>query len=106
MKLIETVIKPVHLDEVRTTLQQLGVEEIMVSQTVSQDDKTRESMFCTGTEYVADVITKVKVEIVVADDLVNEVAETIMKIAATGQKRDCRICILPIDETRIYFAKG
>jgi nitrogen regulatory protein PII len=111
MKLIEAVIKPDNMDDVKTAVQQLGVEEIgfeeiMVSQPLGQDSKKRETMFYRGAEYVADFITKIKVEIVAADDLAGKVAETIIKIAATERKRDCRIYILPIDETRIYFAKA
>jgi nitrogen regulatory protein PII len=111
MKLIEVVIKPDNMDEVNAAVQQLGVEEIgfeeiMVSQPVSQEIKKRETMFYRGAEYVADFITKIKVQIIATDDLVGKVAETIVKIAATERKRDCRICILPIDEARIYFAKG
>ncbi len=111
MKLIEAVIKPVNMDEVNTAVQQLGVEEIgfeeiMVSQPASQDSKKKETMFYRGAEYVADFITKIKVEIIAADDLAVKVAETITRIASTGRKGDCRIYILPIDETRIYFAKA
>ena len=111
MKLIEAVIKPDNMDEVNAAVQQLGVEEIgfeeiMVSQPVSQEIKKRETMFYRGAEYVADFITKIKVQIIATDDLVGKVAETIVKIAATERKRDCRIYILPIDETRIYFAKA
>ena len=111
MKLIEVVIKPDNMDDVKTAVQQLGVEEIgfeeiMVSQPLGQDSKKREPMFYRGVEYVADFITKIKVQIIATDDLVGKVAETIVKIAATERKRDCRIYILPIDETRIYFAKA
>jgi nitrogen regulatory protein PII len=108
MKLIEAVIKPVNMDEVKTALQKLGVEEIsfeeiMVSQPVSQDSKKGETMFYRGAEYVSDFITKIKVEIIAVDDLVGRVAEIITRIASTGRKGDCRIYILPIDETRIYY---
>jgi len=104
LKLIEAVIKPGNMDEVKTALQQLGVEEIgveeiMVSKPVSQDSKKRETIFYRGAEYVTDFMTKIKVEIIAADYLVNKVAETILKIAATGQKSDCRIYILPVIET-------
>jgi|SRR5208337_2999900 len=108
MKLIEAVIRPDNMDEVKTALEQLGVEEIgveeiMVSRPVSHDSKKKGPMLYRGAEYVADFITKIKVEIIAADDLVGKVAETIVRIAATERKGDCRIYILPIDETRIYF---
>jgi len=104
MKLIEAVIRPVNMDEVKTAVQQLGVEEIgieeiMVSRPASQEGKKRETMFYRGAEYVADFVTKIKVEIIAADNLVGKVAETIVRIAATERKGDCRIYILPIEET-------
>jgi nitrogen regulatory protein PII len=108
VKLIEAVIRPDNIDEVKTALEQLGVEEIgveeiMVSRPVSHDSKKKGPMLYRGAEYVADFIAKIKVEIIAADDLVGKVADTIVKIAATKRKEDCRIYILPIDETRIYF---
>jgi len=111
MKLIEAVIRPGNMDEVKTAVQKLGVEEIgveeiMVSEPVSKDSKKRETTFYRGAEYVADFMAKIKVEVIVADDLVGKVAETIVRIAATERKGDCRIYILPIEETQIYFAKA
>lgn len=103
MKLIEAVIKPVKMDEVRTALQQLGVEdigveEIMISQSADQDSRNKSLTLYRGAEYVADFITKIKIEIIAADDLVGKVVETIVRIAATERKRDCRIYILPVVE--------
>jgi len=108
LKLIEAVIRPVNMDEVKTAVQKLGVEEIsfeeiMVSQSVSEDSKKMEHKFYRGTEYVADFMTKIKIEIIAFDELVGKVVETITKIAATGRKGDCRIYILPVEEMRICY---
>lgn len=99
MKLIEAVIKPLKMDEVKDALQQLGVEEIGIEEImVSQSFKKKEALFYRGAEYMADFIEKIKVEIIAADDLVEKVIETIIKIADSGQKKDCRIYVLPLIE--------
>jgi len=103
MKLIEAVIKPLNLEEVETALkemgvEEIGVEEIMVSRLASNSFKKGETLFYRGAEYVADFMTKMKVEIIAADDLVDKIVETIRKIAGTEQKGDCRIFILPLIE--------
>ena len=99
MKLIEAMIRPLRLAEVKTALQEIGieeigVEEIMVSQLVSKG----EALSYRGAEYVPDFMTKMKVEIIAADGLVDKVVETIRKIAWTDRKGDCRIFILPLIE--------
>jgi nitrogen regulatory protein P-II 1 len=103
MKLIEAVIRPLNLEEVETALKDMGVEEIgaeeiMVSQPVSNGSKTKGASFYRGVEYVANVMTKMKVEIIVADGLVDKVVETIRQIARTDRKEDCRIFIHPVVE--------
>ena len=103
MKLIEAVIRPLNLEEVETALkdmgvEEIGVEEIMVSRLASDSFKKGEALFYRGAEYVADFMTKMKVEIIAADDLVDKVVETIRKIAGTERKGDCRIFILPLIE--------
>ena len=101
MKLIEAVIGPINLDEVKTALQDMGiddigVEEIMVSRLVRNGLKKGEALFYRGAEYIPDFMEKMKVEIIAADGLVDKVVETIRKIAGTGLKGDCRIYILPL----------
>ena len=97
MKLIEAVIKPFKMEEMTDALQKLGVEEIGVEEImVSQRLKKKETLFYRGAEYVADFIEKIKVEIIAADDLDDKVIETIVKIADTGQKKDCKIYVLPL----------
>jgi len=103
MKLIEAVIRPLNLEEVETALkemgvEEIGVEEIMVSRLASNGIKKGEALLYRGAEYVEDFMTKLKVEIIVADGLVDMVVETIRKIARTDQKGDCRIFILPLIE--------
>lgn len=103
MKMINALIKPLNLTDVKTALQEIGideiwVEEIMVGRLISNGVKKGEALLYRGTEYAADFMTKMKVEIIVADGLVDKVVETIRKIAGTGRKGDCLICILPLVE--------
>lgn len=103
MKLIKAMIRPINLKEVKTALQGMGIkeicaEEILVSQRESNGLKQGEALFYRGAELVTDFMTKMKVEIIVADGLVDMVVATIRKIARTDQKEDCRIYILPLIE--------
>jgi nitrogen regulatory protein PII len=103
MKLIKAIIRPLTLEKVKTALQDMGIDEIMVeetmvSQRVSNGFKKGETLFYRGAEYVADFMTKMDVEVIVADGLVDNVVATIRKIARMDQKGDCKICILPLIE--------
>ena len=103
MKLVVAMIMPLNLKEVKAAFQEMGIDELWVdeakvSQLVRNGFKKKEALFYRGTEYVADFVTKMKVEIIVADGLVDKVVETIRKIVGTDRKGDCRICILPLIE--------
>jgi nitrogen regulatory protein PII len=103
MKMIKALIKPLNLNDVKTALQEMGIdeiwtEEILVSQRESNGLKKGETVLYRGAELVTDFMTKMKVEIIVADGLVDMVVATIRKIARTDQKGDCRIYILPLIE--------
>lgn len=103
MKLIEAVIRPVHMYEVEAALKQIGineigVEEIMISRLASNLRNKSERMFYRGTEYVADFMERMKIEVIAADDLVSKIVETIGKIATAEEKGDCRIFVLPLIE--------
>jgi len=102
MKLVEAVIRAVSMDEVKTALQkigigEIGVEEIFVSRPEGRDQG--KTLFYRGTEYVADIIGKLKVELIVVDDLVDKVVGVVSKIAQRDWKGDCRIYVLPLLET-------
>jgi len=94
MKLIETIIRPVNLAEVKAAMQELGIEEIMESEIISHGSKKVESMSYRGAEYATDFMKKIKVEIIAADNIVAKVVKTIRDIAGTGRKEDCRIFVL------------
>ena len=103
MKLIEVLIRPTNLDEVKSALQEIGIneigiEEIMVSQHISNSLKKGKSLLYRGTEYIPDFIAKMRVEIIAEDGLVDKIVKTIRKIAGTDRKENCRIFILPLIE--------
>ena len=93
MKLIEAVINQFKLQEVRNALDEMGVEDFMESDIVCHQ-KGRTMIF-RGARFVANIVEKVKLEIVAADDAADKIIETIGAIARTGRKEDCRIAIRP-----------
>jgi nitrogen regulatory protein P-II 1 len=97
MKLIEAIIKPFKLDEVKDALNALGIEGITVSEVKGFGRQKGHTELYRGAEYVVDFIPKVKLEIAVADDLVAKVVETIEQTAKTGRIGDGKIFIFPLD---------
>jgi len=98
MKLIEAIIKPFKLDEVKDALNDVGIEGITVSEVKGFGRQKGHTELYRGAEYVVDFIPKVKLEIAVNDDLVPKVIETIMNTAKTGRIGDGKIFILPLEE--------
>jgi nitrogen regulatory protein P-II 1 len=98
MKLIEAIIKPFKLDEVKDALNEIGVEGITVCEVKGFGRQKGHTELYRGAEYVVDFIPKVKMEIAVADELVAKVVETIERAAKTGRIGDGKIFILPLDE--------
>jgi nitrogen regulatory protein P-II 1 len=96
MKLIEAIIKPVKLDEIRAALETIGVDEIMESALICHGRQKGQVMFFRGAEYVANFVERVKLEIIAADDAVGKIIEVIGTIAKTERKEDCRIFILTV----------
>ncbi len=98
MKLIEAIIKPVKLHEVKNALQNLGIEEIMESPLICHGRQKGQTMLYRGAEYMANFVEKVKIEIIAADDLVGKIVEVIGTVARTERLDDCRIFVLPFVE--------
>jgi nitrogen regulatory protein P-II 1 len=95
MKLIEAIIKPVKLDEVKSALQKMGIEDIMESALICHGRQKGQAMYYRGADYVASFVEKVKLEIIAADDSAGKIVEIIGNIAKTERMDDCRIFILP-----------
>lgn len=93
MKQIEAVVDQFTLQEVRSALEAMGIEDVRES-TIRCHQKGQTMMF-RGATFVATVVEKVKLEIVAADEAVAGIIETIAAIARTGRTQDCRIAIHP-----------
>ena len=98
MKLIEAIIKPFKLDEVKDALNEIGIEGITVSEVKGFGRQKGHTELYRGAEYVVDFIPKIKMEIAVSDDLVGKVVETIQNTAKTGRIGDGKIFIIPLEE--------
>src|SRR5881398_2326604 len=98
MKKVEAIIKPFKLDEVKESLSAIGVQGITVSEVKGFGRQKGHTELYRGAEYVVDFLPKVKLEIIVREEQVADVVETIEKAAKTGRIGDGKIFVLPIDE--------
>jgi nitrogen regulatory protein P-II 1 len=98
MKLVEAIIKPFKLDEVKDALNELGIMGITVSEVKGFGRQKGHTELYRGAEYVVDFIPKVKLEIAVSDDMVSKVLETIENAAKTGRIGDGKIFVMPLEE--------
>ena len=98
MKKVEAIIKPFKLDEVKENLNAIGVRGLTVSEVKGFGRQKGHTELYRGAEYVVDFLPKVKLEIIVNEDLVAKVVETIEKAARTGRIGDGKIFVTPIDE--------
>jgi len=98
MKKIEAIIKPFKLDEVKEALTEVGIHGMTVAEVRGFGRQKGHTEVYRGAEYVVDFLPKVKIEIVVADEMVGKVIETIQKAAHTGKIGDGKIFVLPVEE--------
>ncbi len=98
MKLVEAIIKPFKLDEVKDALNDIGIEGITVSEVKGYGRQKGHTELYRGAEYVVDFIPKIKLEIVIDDELVAKVIETIETTAKTGRIGDGKIFVIPLEE--------
>jgi len=98
MKLVEAIIKPFKLDEVKDALNDIGIEGITVSEVKGYGRQKGHTELYRGAEYVVDFIPKIKLEIVISDELVAKVIETIETAAKTGRIGDGKIFVIPLEE--------
>ncbi len=102
MKLISAVIKPFKLDDVREALSAVGVQGMTVSETMGYGRQKGHTELYRGAEYQVDFLPKVKIEIAVQDDRLDEVIQTIIKNAGTGKIGDGKIFVFDLEQvTRI-----
>lgn len=93
MKKIEAVIKPFKLDDVREALSEAGITGMTVTEVKGFGRQKGHTELYRGAEYMVDFLPKVKVEIIVADDIADKCVETIMRTAQTGKIGDGKIFV-------------
>ena len=98
MKKIEAIIKPFKLDEVKENLNAVGVRGLTVSEVKGFGRQKGHTEFYRGAEYVVDFLPKVKLEIIVQEEMVAKVVETIEKAARTGRIGDGKIFVTPVED--------
>ena len=98
MKKIEAVIKPFKLDEVREALSEIGVSGLTVTEVKGFGRQKGHTELYRGAEYVVDFLPKVKVEVIVADNLVERAIEAIIKAARTGKIGDGKIFVTSVEQ--------
>jgi nitrogen regulatory protein P-II 1 len=99
MKKVEAIIKPFKLDEVKDYLNEIGVMGITVSEVKGFGRQKGHTELYRGAEYVVDFLPKIKLEIVVPDNLADAVVEAIVKSAQTGRIGDGKIFVTSVLET-------
>ena len=98
MKKIEAVIKPFKLDDVKEALQDIGVQGMTVLEAKGYGRQKGHSELYRGAEYVIDFLPKIKIEVVVPDDMVASVVEAIQAAARTGKIGDGKIFVSDVHD--------
>jgi nitrogen regulatory protein P-II 1 len=98
MKKVEAIIKPFKLDDVKEALSEVGVQGLTALEVKGFGRQKGHTELYRGAEYVVDFLPKVKVEVVVQDEMVHKVVEAIERAARTGKIGDGKIFVLPVDE--------
>ena len=98
MKLIKAIIKPFKLEEVKSALSEIGVEGMTVSEVKGFGRQKGHTEIYRGSEYTVDFLHKMKVEIVVADEDMAKVVDSITESARTGKIGDGKVFVIPLED--------
>jgi len=98
MKKIEAIIKPFKLDEVKEALQEIGLQGITVLEAKGFGRQKGHTELYRGAEYVVDFLPKVKIEVVLADEMLDKAVDAIQKAAKTGRIGDGKIFVVDLDQ--------
>ena len=98
MKKIAAIIKPFKLDEVKEALSDLGIQGLTVVEAKGFGRQKGHTELYRGAEYVVDFLPKVKIEVVLEDDMVERAIEAIQQAAQTGRIGDGKIFISPVED--------
>jgi nitrogen regulatory protein P-II 1 len=98
MKKIEAIIKPFKLEEVKDALADLGIEGMTVSEVKGFGRQKGHTEIYRGSEYTVDFLPKIKIEVVIGDELAEKATGAIVKAAKTGKIGDGKVFISPVEE--------
>ncbi|MCX6135436.1 MAG: P-II family nitrogen regulator [Ignavibacteriales bacterium] len=98
MKKIEAIIRPFKLDDVREALSEIGVRGMTLTEVKGYGRQKGHTELYRGSEYKIDFLPKIKIEIIAADSMVENIVSTIVKGARTGQVGDGKIFVSPVDD--------
>ena len=98
MKLITAIVKPFKLDDVREALSEIGVQGITVTEVKGFGRQKGHTELYRGAEYVVDFLPKVKIEVAVADGVVEQTIEAVTKAANTGKIGDGKVFVTPLEQ--------
>lgn len=98
MKCVTAIIRPFKLDEVREALVEVGVQGMTVSEVRGFGRQKGHTELYRGAEYMVDFLPKIKIEVLVADDLYEQVLDTMINAAQTGKMGDGKIYVTSLDD--------
>jgi len=98
MKKIEAIVKPFKLEEVKEALAEIGIEGMTVTEVKGFGRQKGKTEIYRGSEYVVDFLPKIKIEVVLGEDKLEEAVETIIQSARTGKIGDGKIFVLSVEE--------
>ncbi len=98
MKKIEAIIKPFKLEEVKDALGEIGIEGMTITEVKGFGRQKGHTEIYRGSEYTVDFLPKIKIELVLGDELLDNAVATIVKAAKTGKIGDGKVFVSPVDE--------
>jgi nitrogen regulatory protein P-II 2 len=99
MKMVTAIIKPFKLDDVREALSEIGVQGLTVTEVKGFGRQKGHTELYRGAEYVVDFLPKVKLEIAISADKVDDVIEAISRAASSGKIGDGKIFVTSVEQT-------
>ena len=98
MKLVTAIVKPFTLTDVKESLESIGVRGMTVTEVQGFGQQKGHTEVYRGAEYAVDFVSKIKIEVVVSDDLYSDVIEAIVSASRTGKIGDGKIWVTPVDD--------
>lgn len=98
MKLVTAIVKPFKLDDVREALSEIGVQGITVTEVKGFGRQKGHTELYRGAEYVVDFLPKIKIEVAIADEMLDAVIEAILNVASTGKIGDGKIFVSNLEQ--------